>query len=81
MQMTLYRGNRVDGEYQRDIPELAREFWASKQAELAHQGMRLDRALRSFLTDPDGINSTWVSEIEYADLFQVVHASWPKPQA
>lgn len=78
MKMTLYRGNRIDGEHQRDIPELATAFWASPQAELVKEGMRLDRALRVFLTDPDGANSTWESEVEYADLFMVTRATWPK---
>ena len=78
MDITLYRGNRIDGEHKRDVTELAAEFWKSRQAALVLEGMMLDRALRDWLTDPEGINSTWDDGAAYADLHMLVRASWPK---
>lgn len=38
--------------------------------------MRLDRCLRSFLTDPAQFNAVW-DEPDYEGLFGAVLAAWP----
>lgn len=79
MKMTFYRGNKVDGEFTADVTEVAQAFWQSRQAGyVLDGGMMLDRALRDFLTDPEGWNSSWEDGAAYADLHMLVRGSWPR---
>jgi len=73
----FWRGNRADAEFDADPDEVARWFWVSRQGELAYDGgMRLDRCLRAFLTDPAQFNAVW-DEPDYDGLFGAVLATWP----
>jgi len=76
--MTFWRGNRVDAEFTRAIPEVAAEFWASRYGqELAAGDQLLERVLTSFLSAPDGLNSTWTDREAYERLCDEVQRTWP----
>lgn len=69
-QMTFWRGNRIDAEFTKSIGELVEEFMASTYAS---ELMPLDRALRLFLTDPDGpVGGVWVDDTGYSILINKI---------
>jgi hypothetical protein len=76
----FYRGNRIDGEFEQDLIALADQFWPSRQGAAVLRGQMLDRALRDFLTDPAGFNSSWTDEAGYEELWQLVRDRWPEEQ-
>ena len=54
--MKLWKGNRVDAEYELSNKEIAEMFLKSKFAQVSDY---TDRGFLDFLTSPDGLNSTW----------------------
>lgn len=62
--MEFWHGNRINGEFEREIPPLALEFWGSSYGDKQLRGSDwpLERSLRAFLTDPAGFNSSWTDE-------------------
>jgi hypothetical protein len=79
--MKLYRENRIDGEW--DIPNdvIAEKFW--QRYPDGEVGMQLDRALRGFIGDPEGLNSSWnpddpAESAAYYEVLEETLAAWPK---
>jgi len=52
----LWKGNRVDAEYELSNKEVAEKFLKSK---FAQKSDFTDRCFLDFLTSPDGLDSTW----------------------
>jgi hypothetical protein len=79
--MTFWRGNRIDAEFTRAIPEVAAEFWASSYGRALAAGYRylLERELVTFLTAADGLHSVWTDEAAYNELRDEVARTWPDP--
>jgi hypothetical protein len=74
----LWRDNRLDAYWVADIGELAGKFWASTQGKsLLEYGGRLERSLRSWVTDPAGLSSAWDDERKFGELWDAVRAAWP----
>lgn len=73
--MKFWKGNRVDGEFEMPVEEVAERFFAAG----AHQTEKaaawpLDRTLRDWLTSKDGLDAVWDDERAYAELFGYIHA-------
>jgi hypothetical protein len=76
--MRFWKGNKIDGEFEADIVEVAEQFVAavftspSSKLLLKFHNWPLDRTLRDWLTDPVGFNSTWDDHHAYDDLIEAV---------
>lgn len=58
--MRFWRNNRLDGEFQMSIEDVAALFDRSDLADFDRNPYSLDRRLRFFLTDPAGpISAVW----------------------
>jgi hypothetical protein len=75
--MRFWRGNRVDGLFTMGRRAIAAQFWASPEAATVLAGhFPLERALRAYLTNPDGFNAVW-AEPDFPALFDEVRRWWP----
>jgi hypothetical protein len=58
--MKFWKGNRIDGEFDMPVADVAAQFAAQYDADTA--GWPLERELRGWLTGKDGLDSVWVDE-------------------
>jgi hypothetical protein len=73
MKLTMWKDNRVDGEHEMAIEEIARLYLESSWAD---QPMNLERKVRSFMTDPDGpISSVWTDDETFQRLLDLIAAA------
>lgn len=73
--MRFWRNNRIDGEFEMSIEDVAALFDQSELADFDAHPYSLDRRLRLFLTDPAGpISAVWTDEDAYDDLLARVAA-------
>jgi hypothetical protein len=82
MDMVFYLGNRISGQFTAEVADVARQFWASPQARVLldpeREAPMMERVLRSWLTDPEGFDSSWDDEVTFGQLWAEVRSTWPK---
>jgi hypothetical protein len=74
--LRFWKGNRIDGEFETDVQEVAEQFVEAiatdEDLKLKAESWPLDRTLRDWLTSPQGLNSTWDDNDAYDDLIEAV---------
>ncbi len=77
--MKFWKGNRLDGEFDRDISDVAAQFWVSPYggSHLRGSTWPLERSLRAFLTDQQEFNAVWEDEAEFGRLLDLTRETWP----
>jgi len=82
MIMQFWHDNKIEGQWIGDPADLAKQFWQSKtvwpgRANDPNDPMSTDGALRRWISDPDGLNSSWDDATDYAALLEVVRRARP----
>lgn len=70
--MKFWRGNRLAGEFDMPVAEVAAQFADWYRSHPDDVGGNLERELRYWLTDPNGFNSVWMAETgpgSFAELY------------
>lgn len=73
--MKFWKGNRLDGEYDMPVTEVAAQFAAWYKANPDEVGGNLERELRYWLTSKDGLDSVWVDEGEIGNARELADAA------
>src|ERR1700757_2814000 len=80
--MRFYKGKKISGGVDVEINHVASQFWNSPQgrqlADPSQDAPMMERVLRSWLTDPQGFNSTWDDEVKFSQLWAEVRELWPR---
>lgn len=88
--VTLYRGNRIDGEWTISQDEIVARFWNAVEGGVSDIATLIETrglafAVAAFISSPqpDGLNSTWdVAETNEnglpAGLYDAARAAWPE---
>ncbi len=77
--MRLWKDNKLDEPWSKPDEEIAELFWLSHWAKLALECWRLERALRAFITDSDGLSSAFEEE-DYEATHEAVRKAWPSEE-